>query len=62
MMAAMTRRSISEILPVYMLPLDLDQWHELQDAVLRERERCVGCGEDGVYWYAHGWVCEECDE
>lgn len=47
--------------PGHILPLSLEDFMALQDWTLRERERCVVCGDDGEVWYGHGWVCSECD-
>jgi hypothetical protein len=40
--------------------LPVEEFIALQNWTLRESERCVGCGDDGVYWYGHGWLCRDC--
>lgn len=46
--------------PGDILPLPREAFMQLQNEALRERERCVGCGDDGEYWYGHGWLCKDC--
>jgi len=43
-----------------LLPLDRDNFWRMMNSALRTREKCVVCGEDGEYWYAHGWLCRRC--